>query len=86
VVTRGYTDHMIANVRMAKARLSELLERATAGEEVVITRQGKPIARLVALAADTNPFRVNRGLLRRKVRRKGARSEVLVREDRNGRD
>lgn len=32
----------------AKTRLSELIERAEAGETVVITRHGKPVARLVA--------------------------------------
>ena len=32
----------------AKARLSELIERAEAGETVSITRRGKPVARIVA--------------------------------------
>jgi prevent-host-death family protein len=31
----------------AKARLSELIDEATKGEEFVITRYGKPVARLV---------------------------------------
>ena len=31
----------------AKARLSELLDRVEKGEQIVITRHGKPIARLV---------------------------------------
>ena len=31
----------------AKNRLSELVERAARGEEIVITRRGKPVARLV---------------------------------------
>ncbi|HEX3535136.1 MAG TPA: type II toxin-antitoxin system prevent-host-death family antitoxin [Stellaceae bacterium] len=31
----------------AKARLSELVERAAQGEEICITRRGKPVARLV---------------------------------------
>lgn len=31
----------------AKTHLAELLRRAEAGEEVVITRRGKPVARLV---------------------------------------
>ena len=35
------------NVRHAKAHLSRLLERVAAGEEVVIARAGKPVARLV---------------------------------------
>jgi len=35
------------NVAEAKAKLSELLDRALAGEEIVIARAGKPLARLV---------------------------------------
>ncbi len=31
----------------AKTRLSQLLERVAAGEEITITRHGQPIARLV---------------------------------------
>lgn len=42
---------MIVNVHEAKAQLSELLERAVRGEEVVIAKRGKPLARLVAAAA-----------------------------------
>ncbi len=33
----------------AKNKLSELLARAERGEEVVITRRGKPVARLVPM-------------------------------------
>jgi len=34
------------SVAEAKAHLSELLERAEKGEEVVITRRGEPVAQL----------------------------------------
>jgi prevent-host-death family protein len=37
----------IVNVHAAKTNLSRLLERAEAGEEIVIGRAGKPIAKLV---------------------------------------
>ena len=37
----------IVNVHAAKTHLSRLLERAEAGEEIVIGRAGKPIAKLV---------------------------------------
>jgi prevent-host-death family protein len=37
----------IINVHAAKTNLSRLLERAEAGEEIVIARAGKPIAKLV---------------------------------------
>lgn len=44
---------MIVNVHEAKTHLSRLLDRAAAGEEIVIGRAGKPVARLVALAGTT---------------------------------
>lgn len=39
------------SVREARAHLSELLDAAERGEEVVIERQGKPTARLVPVLA-----------------------------------
>jgi len=33
----------------AKARLSELVEQAAAGDPICITRRGKPIAQLIAI-------------------------------------
>lgn len=41
---------MIVNVRESKARLSELISKAAAGEEILITVRGQPKARLVAAA------------------------------------
>jgi prevent-host-death family protein len=41
------------NVHDAKTHLSRLLDRAAAGEEIVIGRAGKPVARLVALEPAT---------------------------------
>lgn len=35
------------NVYQAKTKLSELIDRAAAGEEIVISRHGRPVARLV---------------------------------------
>ena len=37
------------NLAEAKAHLSELVERAAAGETVCITRRGKPVAQLSAV-------------------------------------
>jgi prevent-host-death family protein len=39
----------IVNVHEAKTHLSRLLERAHAGEEIVIAKSGEPYARLVPL-------------------------------------
>ena len=38
------------NIHEAKTQLSKLLEAAESGEEVIIARAGKPVARLVAIA------------------------------------
>jgi prevent-host-death family protein len=39
---------VIVNMHEAKTQLSKLVERAAAGEEVIIGRAGRPVARLVA--------------------------------------
>ena len=39
---------VVVNVSQAKTQLSRLLARVEAGEEVTITRRGKPVARLIA--------------------------------------
>jgi prevent-host-death family protein len=38
----------IVNIHDAKTHFSKLVERAAAGEEVVIAKAGRPVARLVA--------------------------------------
>lgn len=57
----------------AKARLSELLDQVEAGEEVVITRHGRAIAKISPMARPRRPlplaeladFRASMPLLRR---------------------
>ncbi len=49
-------------VTAARARLSELVRRAEAGEEIVLTRHGRPTARLV-LAAPPPDERALRALI-----------------------
>ncbi len=43
------------NIAEAKARLSELVERALAGDDVVIARDNKPLVRLVPLGDQGRP-------------------------------
>ena len=43
------------NLADAKARLSELVERARSGEIVVITRRGRPVARLTSASPARKP-------------------------------
>ena len=38
------------NIATAKARLPELVERASGGEEIILARNGKPKAKLVPIA------------------------------------
>jgi len=40
------------NIYEAKTHLSRLVDRAAAGEDIVISRSGRPIARLMGLAQD----------------------------------
>ena len=41
------------NVHEAKTNFSKLLEQAHAGQEIVLSKAGKPYARLVPLAPET---------------------------------
>ena len=47
----------IANIGEAKAHLSDLIDRAAAGEEIIIARAGKPVVRLIAYQETTPPKR-----------------------------
>ena len=47
----------IVNIHEAKTHLSRLLARVAAGEEIVIARAGKPVAKLVPLS----PIKKTRG-------------------------
>jgi prevent-host-death family protein len=63
---------MIVNVHAAKTQLSKLLERAEAGEEIIIARAGKPVARLASLSApiedsEPNPAPFGMGSLRGRI-------------------
>ena len=46
-----YSGHMIATLKDSKAHLSALVERASQGEDVIITVRGKPKARLCPIPA-----------------------------------
>ena len=56
---------MRAGVAQLKAGLSRYLERVKAGQEVLVTDRGRPVAKLVPIAVDA---------------RRGSRRERLVRE------
>ncbi|HEX2254680.1 MAG TPA: type II toxin-antitoxin system Phd/YefM family antitoxin [Thermoanaerobaculia bacterium] len=52
------------NIHQAKTQLSKLVQRVESGEEIVIARGGKPVARLVPLAPARPRFGLDRGKLR----------------------
>ncbi len=54
------------NMHEAKTHLSRLVEFAAAGEEIVIAKNGKPVARLVALSELREPRKP--GALKGKIR------------------
>ena len=58
------------NIHQAKTQFSRLVERVAAGEEIIIAKSGKPIARLVPYAP------------KRAVRRPGAmRGKIRIKKD-----
>jgi antitoxin (DNA-binding transcriptional repressor) of toxin-antitoxin stability system len=46
------------NIHMVKAHLSELIQRAMMGEEIIIAKDNKPIARITAFNPVTNQRKV----------------------------
>jgi prevent-host-death family protein len=54
------------NIYEAKTRLSQLVDKAVAGEDVVVSRNGKPLVRITRLDSSKRPIRF--GVLKGKVR------------------
>jgi antitoxin (DNA-binding transcriptional repressor) of toxin-antitoxin stability system len=54
------------NIYEAKTRLSQLVDRAVSGEDVVVSRNGKPLVRITRLLEPRPVIRF--GLLKRRVR------------------
>lgn len=54
------------NIYEAKTQLSKLVDRAAAGEDVIIGRGGKPVARLTRLTSDKRA--ITFGVLKGKVK------------------
>ncbi len=57
---------IIVNLREAKSHLSRLLREVATGEDVVIAKAGKPIARLVPIDQVPKPKQL--GLLRGRIK------------------
>ena len=41
---------MVVGIYQAKSKLSQLVEKVKAGEEVILTRRGRPVAKIVNIA------------------------------------
>ncbi len=54
------------NVYDAKTHLSQLLDKAASGEDVVVCRNGKPVARITRLESGKRPIKF--GVLKGKLR------------------
>jgi prevent-host-death family protein len=54
------------NIHAAKTHFSRLVERAANGEEIIIAKAGKPVARLMPLAVPARRRRL--GLLKGKIK------------------
>ena len=65
---------MLISVSNAKRQLAELVRCAEAGDEVVLTRHGKAVARLVPVTA--MPAAVDRRAIMNKVRASGPGSST----------
>jgi prevent-host-death family protein len=63
---------MVIGAVEAEAHLSELLDRVAAGEEITITKGGRPVARLVGTAG-ADRSRVEAVFARLREMRKGKR-------------
>lgn len=48
---------MEVNVHEAKTHLSKLLQRVSLGEEVIIAKAGRPVAKLVAIPSERPRFK-----------------------------
>ncbi len=57
---------LITNISKAKAELSALVEKVVAGQEIIIGKAGKPVAKLVRYERSEKPRRA--GALRGKIK------------------
>jgi len=66
LVYLGISSHMeTVNIYDAKTRLSQLVDKAASGEDVVVSRNGKPLVRITRL--EESKRRIRFGVLKGKV-------------------
>ncbi len=75
---------LTVNLAQAKARLSELLDKVESGEEIVITRYGKPVAHIRRAVPAKKPLPLEElAVFRARMPRWGKPSAKLLREMRD---
>ncbi len=57
----------VTNIAEAKASLSRLVEQVIQGEEVVIGKAGKPVAKLVPYDHDSSPRDLSQGIWKNQI-------------------
>lgn len=58
---------VITNISEAKATLSKLIEQVLNGQEVIIGKAGKPVAKLVPFTQDISPRKLGAGQWKGKI-------------------
>lgn len=81
-IFRGLKIMVTVTLVKAKANLSELLDRVESGEDVVITRHGRPVAQLLGLSKPKRPVKLL-AEFRATMPRLRKRSTALLREARD---
>jgi len=71
-------------IKQARQELPDLIDRAEAGEEIIITRQGKAVAKLVAAPKTPKPL-PSLADFRHGIGRPRTTAVQLLREERNAR-
>ncbi|MHB9118023.1 MAG: type II toxin-antitoxin system Phd/YefM family antitoxin [Burkholderiales bacterium] len=75
------------NIREIRQELSHLDELLTQEGELVVTRHGKPIARVLPIGAPKQPMKMpSNAALRAKMSYQDIPTSVYIREDRDARD
>ena len=69
-------------IKQARQKLPDLIDRAEAGEELIITRHGRPVAKLVPVLRTLKRL-PSLAEFRRGVGRPGTPAARLVREERD---
>jgi prevent-host-death family protein len=72
---------MEINIKKARTCFSELIERAERGEQIVVTRRGKPAARIVPSGPTVPPGRLpDLSAHRASIKLRGTLTEAVVQE------